>query len=58
MSGRVEVMRSLISLSKHFMMMEVSATGQSFSLVTLAFVGTGTMVALLKHVGTADWDKD
>ena len=28
------------------------------SSVTLAFLGTGTMVALLKHVGTADWDRD
>ena len=46
-------------LSKHFMMMEVSATGRlSFSSVTLAFLGTGKMVDLLKHVGTADWDRD
>jgi hypothetical protein len=41
------------------MMTEVSATGQqSFSSVTLAFLGTGTMVEILKQVGTADWDKD
>ena len=43
MSGRVEVIWSLTSLSKHFIMTEVR---------------TGTRVALLKHVGTADWDKD
>ena len=28
------------------------------SSVTLDFLDTGTMVALLKHVGTADWDRD
>jgi hypothetical protein len=27
-------------------------------LFSLAFLGTGTMVALLKHVGTADWNRD
>jgi hypothetical protein len=41
------------------MMTEVSVTGQqSFSSVTFAFLGTGTMVAILKHVGTADWDRE
>ena len=59
MSGRVEVIWSLTSLSMHIMMMEVSAMGQlSFSSVTFAFLGTETIVALLKHVGTADWDRD
>jgi hypothetical protein len=39
-------------------MTEVSATGRySFSSVTFVFLGTGTMVAILKHVGTADWDR-
>jgi hypothetical protein len=30
----------------------------SFSSVTFAFLGTGTMVAILKHVGTADCDRE
>ena len=33
-------------------------TCYSSSSVTLAFLGTGTMLAILKHVGTADWDRD
>ena len=46
-------------LSKHFKLTEVSAMGRySFSSVTLAFLGTGTMMAILKHVGTPDWDRD
>ena len=49
-SGRVEVIWSLTSLSMHFMMRFIS--------VTLAILGTGTMLALLKHVETADWHKD
>jgi hypothetical protein len=49
----------LTSLSKHFMMTEVSATERwSLSSVTFAFLGTGTMVTNLKHVGTADWDRE
>jgi hypothetical protein len=35
------------------MMTEVSAKSLCF-----AFLGTGTMVAILKHVGTADWDRE
>jgi hypothetical protein len=30
---------------------------ESLKALTLAFLGSGTMVALLKFVGTADWDK-
>jgi hypothetical protein len=42
----------MTSLSKHFMATDVSSTGrQSFRLVTLVFLGTGTMVVCLKHVG-------
>jgi hypothetical protein len=49
----------MTSLPKHFMMTEMSAPErQSFSSVTFAFLGTGTMVAILKHVGTADWDRE
>ena len=43
------------------MMTEVSVTGQfiqSFIAVTFAFLGTGTMVATLKRVGTADLDRE
>jgi hypothetical protein len=28
------------------------------SSITFAFLSTGTMVAILKHVGTADWDRE
>ena len=39
------------------MMTEVSAMGRwPMSSVTFAFLGMGTMVAILNHVGTADWD--
>ena len=27
-------------------------------LVIFAFLGTGTMVAILNYVGTADWDRE
>ena len=37
-------------------MTEVSAS--SVSSVTFAFLGTGTMVELLNHVGTVDWDRE
>ena len=41
------------------MMTEVSAMGQwSFSSVKFAFLGTGTIVAILKHVGTAHWNRE
>ena len=39
------------------MMTEVGTSGR-FSSVIFAFFGTGTMVAILKHVGTADWDRE
>ena len=47
-------------LSKHFMATDVSAMGQwSFRQVALVFLGTGTMVVCLKHVGITDsvWDR-
>ena len=44
----------MTSLSMHFMATDVSATGRkSFRQVTL-FLGTGTMVVCLKHVGITD----
>ena len=40
----------MTSLSKHFMATDVSATDpKSFRQVSLAFLGTGTMVVYLKH---------
>ena len=45
----------MTSLSKHFMTTDVSAMGQwSFRQVTLLFLGTGTMVVCLKHLGITD----
>ena len=38
MSGRVEVIWSLTSLSKYFMMTEVSATGLTHSVVKLSYL--------------------
>ena len=38
---------------------DVSATGRSsFRQVTLVFLGTGTMVVCLKHVGITDSDRE
>ena len=49
----------MTSLSKHFMPTDVSATGWlSFRQVTLVFLGTGTMVVCLKHVGITDSDRE
>ena len=49
----------MTSLSKHFMATDVSATGRlSFRQVTLVFLGTGTMVVCLKHVGITDSDRE
>ena len=49
----------MTSLSKHFMAADVSATGLlSFRQVTLVFMGTGTMVVCLKHVGITDLVRD
>lgn len=40
---------------KHFVMVEVSAAGREpFRQSALVFLGTGTMAAFLKHVGTTD----
>src|SRR4029434_11009981 len=53
--GRVEQMWVLTSRSKHFIMVEVSATGRwSFRQVMDDFFGMGMMVACLKQVGTSD----
>ena len=49
----------MTSFSKHFMAAHVSVAGQkSFRLVTLVFLGTGTMVVCLKHVGITDSDRE
>merc|ERR1712035_163550 len=54
--GRMEMMWSLTTLSKHFMMVEVSATGRkSLRHVMAGFFGTGIIVADLKHGGTTAW---
>ena len=54
-SGIMVLMGATTSLSKHFMAIYVSALGrQSFRQVTLLFLGTGTMVVCLKHVGITD----
>ena len=46
-------------LSKHCMATGVSAAGlKSFRQVTFAFLGRGTMVVCLKHVGITDSDKE
>ena len=38
---------------------DVSATGRKlFRLVTLVFLGTGTMVVCLKHIGITDSDRE
>ena len=47
------------SVSKHFAMMGVNATGwKSFRAIALKFFGTSAMVAVLKLVGTTAWSKD
>ena len=49
----------MTSLSKPFMAIDVSDMGQlSFRQVTLVFLGTGTMVVCLKHVGITDSDRE
>ena len=54
-TGREEQMWVLANRSKHFRMMEVSATGpELFRQVMGDFFDTGMMVVGLKQVGTAD----
>jgi len=49
----------MTSLSKHFMMVGVSATGRkSLRLAALECFGTGTMEVVLKPVGKAAWASD
>ena len=49
----------MTSLSKHFMATDVSAMGRkSFRQVTFMFLGTGTMVVCLKHVGITDSNRE
>ena len=58
-SGREEVMNDLTNRSKHFMTMEVSATGRwSLRQDAFDFLGIGMMVDFLTHVGTTDWSSD
>ena len=59
MAGKEEMIWSLTSLSKHFMMTELNAMGPIVIYFNyLSFLGTGTVVAILKHVGTADWNRE
>ena len=44
----------MTSLSKHFIASDVSATGCHLCRLPFAFLGTGTMMVCLKHVGIAD----
>ena len=49
----------MTSLLKHFMATDMSATGRSaFRQVTLGFLGKGTMVVCLKHIGITDSDRE
>jgi hypothetical protein len=58
-SGIMVLMCVISSLSNHFRITDVSATGRSSSRqVTLELMGTGTMVVRLKHIGITDWDKE
>ena len=61
-SGMVELLRAITSLSKHFMITEVSVTWRSsswhLSSCGSEFLGTGMMVVILKPVGITDWDKE
>ena len=53
MEGRLDVMWSLTSLSKHFVMMGVSTMGWKWLRPnTVDFFCTGIMVVALKHEGT------
>jgi hypothetical protein len=58
-SGMMVSVCVLTSLSKHFIIADVSATGRSsFRQVTLELLGKVTMVVSLKHVGITDCDKE
>ena len=49
----------MTSLSTHFFATDVSAIGRwSFRQVTLVFLGSGTIVVCLKHVGITDSDRE
>ena len=58
-SGREEVMNDLTNRSKHFLTMEVSASGRwSLWQDAFDFLGMGMMVDFSRHVGTTDWSSE
>lgn len=58
-TGMMFFMCVCISFLKHFLTIKVGATRwKSLRLVVIDLFGTGTMVAVLKHLGTAAYDKD
>ena len=55
--GMMELMCALTRLSKRLIVTDVNAIERhSLFQVTLEFLGTGTMVICLKHVGITHWD--
>lgn len=58
-SGGEEVMKVLTKHSEHFMMVEVSATGQQlFRQKALVFLRTRAKVFFFLNVGTTDWNSE
>lgn len=57
MAAREEAMKVMISFSAPFMTTDVSAMGRkSFKQLGWGFLGTGTIIVFLKHVGIMHLD--